>query len=74
MIEFSFKCLNFGGLKEIELPYPEFDISNKQSYYTCGKHSPNKVNPEFVNAVIIKLQDTDKFDDRDRISVFLLTR
>lgn len=68
----SFYCDNCQFMTELDFALPESndkDIDKKCG--KCHKFTRNDLNPEYKNAVIIELQDTDTFNDMDRLTVFL---
>ena len=70
--EVDFYCDNCQKLIEIDFPLPVFDIADiDKRCNRCNKITRNELNPLYKNAVIIELQDTETFNDMDRLSVFL---
>lgn len=67
-----FYCNYCKRLVEIDFPLPVLnkkDIEKKCD--KCGKFSKDSLNPEHRNVVMIELEDTDTFNEMDRLSVYL---
>ena len=65
----EFYCPKCDDSKKIDLPEPVFNIKS-ETCLKCNKQLKN-LNCEFVNAVCVELQDTESFNDLERLSVFL---
>lgn len=70
----EFYCDKCDKLNEINLPEPVFNIkSEDRKCPTCDKTIKN-MNYSYVNAVCVELQDTEKFNDLERLTVFLFDK
>lgn len=68
----DFYCDTCQKLVEIEFPLEDFNIPKfERKCDKCKKLTKNAVNYEYKNAVIVELQDTDTFNDMDRLPVIL---
>jgi replicative DNA helicase Mcm len=68
----SFYCDHCKLMTELDFPLPKsHDKDIEKKCGKCHKFTRNDLNPEYKNAVIIELQDTDSFNDMDRLPVFL---
>ena len=68
----SFYCDRCQYMTELDFPLPKSNEKEiEKKCYKCNKFTKNCLNSEYKNAVIIELQDTDTFDDMDRLPVFL---
>ena len=57
---------------EIDFPLPVFTIKDiEKKCNQCQKFSKNSFNLEYKNAVAVELQDTETFNDMDRLPVYL---
>jgi replicative DNA helicase Mcm len=70
----EFYCDKCNKINEIDLPEPVFNIkSEDRKCPTCNMTVKN-VNCDYVNAVCVELQDTESFNDLERLSVFLFDK
>jgi replicative DNA helicase Mcm len=68
----SFYCDYCQKLTEVDFTFPEFDEKYiKKRCDKCNKPTTNDINPEFKSAVIVELQDTNSFNELDRLPIFL---
>jgi replicative DNA helicase Mcm len=68
----EFYCDNCQKLVELDLSPPNFSISNiEKRCDKCAKFTKNSLNFEYKNAITIELQDTETFNDIDRLSAIL---
>ena len=68
----EFYCDNCQKFVEIEYLPPAFNISNfEKKCDKCSKFSKNRLNPDYKSAVIVELQDTESFNDIDRLPIIL---
>jgi DNA replicative helicase MCM subunit Mcm2 (Cdc46/Mcm family) len=71
----EFYCDNCAKLIEIDYLPPVFDIANVDKRCNqCNEfriNNKNNLNPIFKNAVTVELQDSETFNDMDKLSVFL---
>ena len=68
----EFYCDNCQKFVELDLSPPSFNISNiEKRCDKCNKFTKNSLNFEYKNAITIELQDTDTFNDIDRLSTIL---
>ena len=68
----SFYCDDCQKLTEIDFHFPQFDETTiKKRCEKCNKPTKNEMNPEFKNTVIVELQDTESFNDLNRLPIFL---
>jgi replicative DNA helicase Mcm len=68
----EFYCDNCQKLVEFDISPPSFNISNiEKRCDKCKKFTKNSSNFEYKNAITIELQDTDSFNDIDRLSAIL---
>ncbi len=68
----EFYCDICKKLNEPDFQPPIFDLKGieKRCEY-CNKLTRNALNPFYKNSVIVELQDIDKFNELERLSVFL---
>jgi hypothetical protein len=68
----EFYCDNCQKLVELDLSPPSFNILNiEKRCDKCAKLTKNSLNFEYKNAITIELQDTESFNDIDRLSAIL---
>lgn len=71
----EFYCDNCQKLVELEYFPPISNISNfEKKCDKCNRFSKNSLNPEYRSAVIVELQDTDSFNDIDRLPIILFDK
>jgi replicative DNA helicase Mcm len=70
----EFYCDKCQKSNKIELPEPVFNIkSEDRKCLNCNSFVKN-MNYELVNAICVELQDTEKLDDLERLTVFLFDK
>jgi replicative DNA helicase Mcm len=67
----EFYCDTCQKLVEFDISPPSFISNIEKRCDTCNKFTKNSLNFEYKNAITIELQDTDSFDDIDRLSAIL---
>jgi replicative DNA helicase Mcm len=68
----EFYCDNCQKLTELDFSPPVSDISNSEKRCDkCNRITKNTLNFQYKNAITIELQDTDTFNDIDRLSAIL---
>jgi len=70
----KFYCDKCQALREIPLEKPEFEISYKECKCEKCNQTAKNLNCQYVSVVNIELQDTDSFNDIERLSVLLFDK
>ena len=70
----EFFCDSCQNRTKIVLPEPVFNIKSQDRKCPECKAIVNNVKCDFVNAVCVELQDTEKFNDLERLTVFLFDK
>ena len=68
----TFYCDHCNRLVEIDFPLPVLNIMDiDKKCNKCNKFSKDSLNPEHRNAITIELEDTETFNEMDRLMVYL---
>ena len=71
----SFYCDHCNRLVEIDFPLPVLNIKDiDKKCNKCNRFTKNSLNPEHRNAITIELEDTETFNEIDRLPVYLFDK